>query len=109
MVWLTYTCLLEEDRLCRSANQLFFNITNMPTDVFRRGTRYGDCISNPNMFVIIPGYCSTETIKICAVQRLRSRIYNECGMLLGGSETAFLECTKEQLEEILTVFKMKGY
>ena len=108
MVWfsgMTY----EENELCKTASKIFFNITHMSTDVFRRGTRHTDCISNPNMFVIIPGYCGIETLKIGAIKNLRSKIYNECGMLLGGSETAFLECTKEQLEEILTVFKMKGY
>ena len=108
MVWfseMTY----KENELCKIASEVFFNITHMSTDVFRRDTRHTNCVSNPNMFIIIPGYCGIEIIKSCAVQQLRSKIYNECGMLLGGSETAFLECTKEQLKEILTVFKMKGY
>jgi hypothetical protein len=99
----------EESRLCKSAMQVFFNITDMPTDVYRRGTRHTNWVSNPDMFIIIPGYCSIETMKIKAVKFLRSKIFNECGVLLKGSETAFLECTKEQLEQIVLIFKMRGY
>ena len=93
------------DKLLEMAGNIFYKLTDAVTDVVNPAIRY----NNPDDKELHIRVCYVGSLasQDYYAQLLRNIIYRDCGLMLS-IRACSLRCTREQLESIVTFYKLKG-
>lgn len=93
------------DKLFEMAKDIFYKLTDAVTDVFDPAIRYSDP-TDKELYIRVC-YVGSLSSQDYYGRLLRNRIYHDYGLMLPIKACA-VRCTREQLESIVTFYKLKG-
>ena len=93
------------DKLFEMAKDIFYKLTAAITDVFDPAVRYSD-LTDKELYIRVC-YLGSLSSQDYYGRLLRNIIYHDCGLMLPIKACA-VRCTREQLESIVTIYKIKG-
>lgn len=93
------------DKLLDEAAYIFHKLTNVYVDIIDPAIRYND--STDKELQIIMCYTGTLSSQDYYARLLRNIIYHDYGLKLP-IKVCSVRCTREQLESIITFYKLKG-
>lgn len=93
--------------LYKEMKEIIYNLMHVPANIFTPTYKYtADC--NDDINFICAGYWSGQAYKELKTRELRAMIKNDCGLLLPLYESNIIVITDEQLESLVTFYKLKG-
>lgn len=93
------------DKLFEMAKDIFYKLTDAVTDVADPAIRYNDP-TDKELYIRVC-YVGSLSSQDYYGRLLRDIIYRDCGLMLSFKCCA-VRCTREQLESIVTFYKLKG-
>lgn len=93
--------------LYKDMKEIIYKRIFVTADIFTPKTRY---IMNANDDInwICAGYCGSQAYQDLKTRELRAVIKNDCGLLLPLYGSNVIVITDEQLESLVTFYKLKG-
>lgn len=97
----------ERELLYKEMKEIIYNLMNVVADMYTPTYRYAaDC--NDDVSFIRVGYCGSQPYQEFKTREFRAMIKNDCGLLLPLYTNTCIVVTDEQLESIVTFYKLKG-
>lgn len=97
----------ERKLLYEEMKEIIHNLMDVVADMYTPTYRYAaDC--NDDVSFIRVGYCGSQPYQELKTREFRAIVKNDCGLLLPLYTNTCIIVTDEQLESIVTFYKLKG-